>query len=166
MFIGNYLDYAYTFVHQSLWYILYPLVSTFHWFFTPIYRQGQSLELVQHTLSLDDQLMYSIAPDLYLQGVGYGSSYVAELHALWGALGVVLGSFILGYALKWFEVDCLNTKILLYFFWFAIPYLVRLYRDNFVPNFFMFIIGMFIYFILKSFVQYRMQSYKINNSII
>ncbi len=166
VFIGNYLDYAYTFVHQSLWYILYPLVSTFHWFFTPIYRQGQSLELVQHTLSLDDQLMYSIAPDLYLQGVGYGSSYVAELHALGGALGVVLGSFILGYAIKWFELNCLNNKILLYFSWFAIPYLVRLSRDNFVPNFFMFIIGMFIYFILKSFVQYRMQSYKINNSII
>lgn len=155
VFLGNYLDYANTFVHQSCWYIMYPLVSTYHWFCTPIYRQGQSVELVEHTLSLDDQLMYSVAPDLYLQGVGYGSSYIAELHALGGNLGVVVGSFFLGCAIKWFERNYQNSKMLLYFSWFAIPYLIRLSRDNFIPNFFMFIVGVFVYFLLKSFAQHR-----------
>ena len=44
--------------------------QTFLWFFNPLYRKGQSEELVQHTLSLDDQLMYAVNPELYLSGVG------------------------------------------------------------------------------------------------
>lgn len=64
--------------------------------FNPLYRKGQSEELVQHTLSLDDQLMYAVNPELYLSGVGYGSSYIAELYQLGGVLALIIGSYLIG----------------------------------------------------------------------
>lgn len=81
--LGNYLDYSNTFIHQTNWYILHPIINTFFWFFVPAFREtGQSFEVAKQTFSLDDQIMYSIAPELYLNGVGYGSSYIAELQLL------------------------------------------------------------------------------------
>src|SRR5699024_2893386 len=64
--LGNYLDYSSDFANSTRYSILFSLCTTFLWFFNPLYRKGQSEELVQHTLSLDDQLMYAVNPELYL----------------------------------------------------------------------------------------------------
>lgn len=151
--VGNYLDYSGSFLNQSHWYILFPIVSTFNWFFNPLYKEGQSVELVQHTLSLDDQIMYSIAPDLYLKGAGYGSSYIAELYALGALPSVILGSLVLGYFIRCFEVKCLSSKYYLYFSWFFIPHLVWMSRSSYFPNVFMFIGGILFYVILKKVIR-------------
>ncbi len=60
--LGNYLDYSSDFANSTRYSILFSLCTTFLWFFNPLYRKGQSEELVQHTLSLDDQLMYAVNP--------------------------------------------------------------------------------------------------------
>lgn len=49
-----------------------------------------------HTIS------YLIAPFDYIRGIGYGSSYVAELLADFGILGVLTGSIAYGFALSSF----------------------------------------------------------------
>lgn len=147
--IGNYIDYVDTFMNQSSWYILFPIVSTLNWFFNPVYKAGQTVELVQHTLNLDDQIMYSIAPDLYFEGVGYGSSYIAELHALGNLGGVIIGSLLLGYFIRYYEKRYWASKKFLYFSWFFIPHLVWLSRGSFLPNIFMFLLGLIFYFFIR-----------------
>lgn len=149
VFLGNYFDYVHTFLNPSRFYILFPLVSLYHWFFTPVYRGGQTTELVQQTLNLDDQLMYSVNPDLYLEGVGYGSSYIAELFSLGGVLGVVVGSFILGYMINWFECYFRNNHFLTYFSWFWIPNLIWMSRSSYLPDIVMPLIGITFYYFMR-----------------
>ena len=50
--------------------------------------------LYSHTIS------YYIMPDLYLKGIGYGSSYVAELFKDFSLFGVVAGNFFYGLLFK------------------------------------------------------------------
>ena len=159
--LGNYLDYSNTFIHQTNWYILHPIINTFFWFFVPAFREtGQSFEVAKQTFSLDDQIMYSIAPELYLNGVGYGSSYIAELHALGGCLTVILGSFLLGYFIRYFENRCYSSKYLLYFSWFFIPHLAWMSRSSFIPNIFMFGIGILFYWTVIGFIKNSAKRYK------
>ena len=145
------------------WYILFPIVSTLNWFFNPVYKAGQSVELVQHTLNLDDQIMYSVAPDLYFEGVGYGSSYIAELHALGNLGGVIIGSLLLGYFIRYYEKRYWASKKFLYFSWFFIPHLVWLSRGSFLPNIFMFLLGLIFYFFIRLILKklYKPQVFKI-----
>jgi len=56
----------------------------------------QSVERVMMTPQLSDTLTYAIAPHAYLSGYGYGSSFVAELLAQFGLIGVFLGSVFYG----------------------------------------------------------------------
>lgn len=153
VFIGNYFDYLNTFQNNSHWYILSPIVTTFNWFFNPLYRKGQSLELVQDTLNLDDQLMYSVSPDLYLSGVGYGSSYIAELFSLGGVIAIIIGSLILGCIIKWYENNYRSSKFLLYSSWYIIPHFIWMSRGSLIPNILLIIIGWLIYKITFSIVK-------------
>ena len=49
-----------------------------------------------HTIS------YIIMPDLYLKGVGYGSSYVELFHDL-GFIGLIIGGILTGYLIQIFS---------------------------------------------------------------
>jgi oligosaccharide repeat unit polymerase len=57
---------------------------------------GQSLERAQNGFLFSQALPYLIMPTAYLQGYGYGSSFVAENYADLGFLGVFLGSLVYG----------------------------------------------------------------------
>lgn len=50
--------------------------------------------LFSHTIS------YYINPNLYLQGVGYGGSYIAELYHDFSYLGVIIGNVFYGFLLR------------------------------------------------------------------
>ena len=151
--LGNYIDFASSFVYKSSWYILFPIVSTYHWLFTPIYREGQSYELVKQTLNLDDQLMYSVAPELYLKGAGYGSSYIAELYSLGGILAVLVGSIILGIFIKLYEKYCCKSKIMMYLSWFLVHHFLWMSRGSYLPNLFLPLCGIIMYKLLRYFIR-------------
>lgn len=148
--LGNYLDYSANFVNQSRYSILFSLFAPLLWFFDPLYRKGQTYELVEETLSLDDQLMYAINPDLYLSGVGYGSSYVAELYQLGGILAIAIGSFLIGRFIKWYELNYSKSNIYIYFSWFIIPHLIWTSRGGYFPTPLFIIIGVLFYFFLRA----------------
>lgn len=150
--LGNYLDYSSDFANSTRYSILFSLCTTFLWFFNPLYRKGQSEELVQHTLSLDDQLMYAVNPELYLSGVGYGSSYIAELYQLGGVLALIIGSYLIGRIIKWYERNYNKSYTYVYFSWFIIPHLIWTSRGSYFPSPFLIMIGVLFYVTLRSVV--------------
>ena len=61
---------------------------------------GNSIEHALYGHSLAHRLSYLEYGDLYLQGHGVGSCYIAELYHDFGIIGVILGNFFYGYMLK------------------------------------------------------------------
>lgn len=62
---------------------------------SPIYT-GQTVERALNGNLFSHRLTYFISPNAYLQGRGYGSSYIAELYVDFGFIGVIIGSILLG----------------------------------------------------------------------
>ena len=93
---------------------------------------GQSF---MHTIS------YLISPDNYLQGHGYGSSYIAELYVDFGYIGIALGNLFLGTYMaifyKIYKKSCILTGCLLlsYRIMFFIPRAPFDYIITYVFNF-------------------------------
>ncbi|WP_363551064.1 O-antigen polysaccharide polymerase Wzy family protein [Caldifermentibacillus hisashii] len=56
----------------------------------------QTVESALHGNSFADSVSYILSPNRYLNGWGYGSSYVAELFIDFGYLGIIVGNFVLG----------------------------------------------------------------------
>ncbi|WP_339210612.1 O-antigen polysaccharide polymerase Wzy family protein [Aeribacillus sp. FSL K6-8210] len=71
----------------------------------PVYS-GQSIERALNGNLFSHRISYYIMPSGYLQGRGYGSSYIAELNVDFGIIGVAIGSFLFGLLFvvlyKWF----------------------------------------------------------------
>ncbi|WP_096550379.1 O-antigen polysaccharide polymerase Wzy family protein [Ureibacillus thermosphaericus] len=61
----------------------------------PVYT-GQTVERALNGDLFSHRISYFIIPSGYLQGRGYGSSYIAELYVDFGFLGIAIGSFLLG----------------------------------------------------------------------
>ncbi|SUA57969.1 O-antigen polysaccharide polymerase Wzy family protein [Oligella urethralis] len=57
---------------------------------------GQTVERALEGFQFSHTISYLIMPDLYLKGVGYGSSYIAEWYHDFGWAGVFIGNFGLG----------------------------------------------------------------------
>lgn len=150
VFLGNFIDYQTQFPLKSHFYILFPFISMYQWFFNPIFRKGQSVELAHHSLSLDDQVMFATNPDAYLEGAGYGSSYIPELYALGGIFAIILGSLILGFIINWFDSKFSNRAILTIISWYWISALVWMPRGSYFINPFMPLLTILFYLAVKS----------------
>ncbi|PHG53211.1 O-antigen polysaccharide polymerase Wzy family protein [Bacillus wiedmannii] len=85
----------------------------------------QSLGSALYGNNFADSVSYVLSPNRYLNGWGYGSSYVAELYKDFSYVGIIIGNFILGIILglmnKLFRTGilgawmCLSmTRLLLY----------------------------------------------------
>ena len=61
---------------------------------------GQTVENALNTNSLANFISYQISEQNYLNGVGIGSCFIAELYVDFGYAGVLLGSFLYGYLLQ------------------------------------------------------------------
>lgn len=72
----------------------------------PVYS-GQTIERALNGDLFSHRLSYFIMPSGYLQGRGYGSSYIAELYVDFGFIGIAIGSFLFGLLFvvlyKWFN---------------------------------------------------------------
>lgn len=65
--------------------------------------KGQSVERAMEGYQYTHTISYIIMPDLYLKGVGYGSSYVAELFHDLGFIGLIIGGILTGYLIQIFS---------------------------------------------------------------
>lgn len=65
--------------------------------------KGQSIERAMEGYQYTHTISYLIMPDLYLKGVGYGSSYVAELFHDLGFIGLIIGGILTGYLIQVFS---------------------------------------------------------------
>lgn len=85
----------------------------------------QSLDSALYGNNFAESVSYILSPKRYLNGWGYGSSYVAELYKDFSYFGIIIGNFILGIILgcmnKLFRAGilgawmCLSmTRLLLY----------------------------------------------------
>lgn len=72
---------------------------------------GQTVDRALNGYLFSHTISYFIMPDLYLRGVGYGSSYVAELYADFGYLGVILGNILYGILLGFLYKGFNNNNI-------------------------------------------------------
>lgn len=131
--IPIYLDFENQIVNPSKFYILYPLVNLFQRFFNPIFREGNSLGVVESTLSLDSKIMYAINPDAYLNGSGFGSTYILEIYALGGVFGVILLNIFIGWVIFKMEHIFYNTKYI-WVSWIWITHLAWMSRGSFFPS--------------------------------
>jgi hypothetical protein len=79
--------------------------------------------------------MYAINPEAYLNGYGIGSSYTLELYILGGILGVIFGSFLIGFLINKFEriVQYNNYYLIFSIAW--IENLVWMNRGSYFPEF-------------------------------
>lgn len=93
------------YIPDNRWYSFGPLIEFFQRIVanltgaTPPDLRGQTAERAIEGHQLAHTISYLIAPNDYLRGTGYGSSYVAELFVDFGLLGVFLGSAFYGYSL-------------------------------------------------------------------
>ncbi|MFS0668959.1 O-antigen polysaccharide polymerase Wzy family protein [Peribacillus frigoritolerans] len=69
---------------------------------------GQGISKLDYTDSFSHWLTYIVAPDLYINGHGLGSSYIAETFIAFGVIGVVVYSILLGCLLN--TLSNLNLK--------------------------------------------------------
>lgn len=61
---------------------------------------GQTVQNALESNSLANYISYRVSSASYLDGVGMGSCYIAELFVDFGYIGVVLGNFIYGYIIQ------------------------------------------------------------------
>ncbi|MEW4265838.1 O-antigen polysaccharide polymerase Wzy family protein [Priestia megaterium] len=62
--------------------------------------EPQTLESALYGNSFADSVSYLLSPNRYLNGWGFGSSYVAELYKDFGYVGVAIGNVVLGIILS------------------------------------------------------------------
>lgn len=123
--LGYMVYYEPLFVNSGVPYILYPLVfwNVFH---------GQTVEYVQHTISLAHRLSYFLSPEAYVNGEGIGSSHVAELWDL-GWIGAILLSILLGYGIRYFEKIVRKSRTIMFLSFIIVPSIVYMPRASFFP---------------------------------
>jgi oligosaccharide repeat unit polymerase len=130
-----YFDFGEYIINPNRFYILYPITSNFQRIFTESGRDGHTFDFMSNTLSLDHKIMYAINPEAYLNGYGIGSSYTLELYILGGILGVIFGSFLIGFLINKFEriVQYNNYYLIFSIAW--IENLVWMNRGSYFPEF-------------------------------
>lgn len=73
---------------------------------------GQTIERAMEGYQYSHTISYLAMPQLYLKGVGYGSSYVAELFHDYSYIGVILGSIFIGILIGQFTKLATSSKVL------------------------------------------------------
>lgn len=57
---------------------------------------AQGIEYLTKNNDFSHWISYIVCPELYLNGYGMGSCYIAEVYLAWGVIGVIIISFFLG----------------------------------------------------------------------
>ncbi|MBZ8177038.1 O-antigen polysaccharide polymerase Wzy [Corynebacterium sp. 3HC-13] len=87
-------------IYYSLSFLYYGIFARFRGI--PVLH-GNTVENALNGASLSRALTYALDKPLYLRGGGYGSSFIAEAHADFGLIGVIIIAFLYGALLYWLD---------------------------------------------------------------
>ncbi|MEK4816077.1 O-antigen polysaccharide polymerase Wzy family protein [Macrococcus sp. FSL R5-0951] len=103
--------------------------------------EGQSVERALEGYQYSHTMSYLIMPDLYIRGVGYGSSYMAELFHDFGWIGLIIGGMLFGIIIGKFTLEFNNKSIFI-----VLIVLMMTRAILFVPR------ASTVYFIINTFI--------------
>ena len=109
----------------------------------------QSEKLIEISNNLNFHLSYLYIKDYYLQGMGIGNNYLAEIYNFGGLIAIIIFGIFIGYFFLKFE-DIIKKKRS--FLYFGIPIILNIYispRASFFPNLF----NIYPYIIFYTFYQ-------------
>lgn len=98
--------------------------------------KGQSLEVVNERYSLSQKIAYKTNPELYLQGNGLGTSFIAEFYVFGGYLGVAFMSFLFMFIIIYFIENYKFTVVGMFLLFFILPqffFSPRAHPFDFIP---------------------------------
>lgn len=106
---------------------------------------GRNYEYASASFSLDDKVMYAIAPDAFAEGRGFGSSTVLEFYLFAGFVGVVvMTTLYLGASILLEEKSCGKASSLIFYYWWF-QAVVFSPRATPLPNFFYIVLSFAIF---------------------
>lgn len=110
-------------------YVVGPVIDAFVGFFDRDLR-GQSDARIKNSYGLSHKITYYIAPGMYLDGHGYGCSYIAEIYSTVGFISVIIFSFFIGRFIKFIEDNIKHSPVVRIMSWFWIQNLMFMARGS------------------------------------
>lgn len=110
-------------------YVIGPVVDGFVSFFDHDLR-GQSEARISKSLGLSHKLTYYIAPQMYLDGHGFGGSYIAEIYSTAGFVSVIVFSILMGRFMRFVEENITRSSVVRIMSWFWIQSLMFMARGD------------------------------------
>lgn len=101
-----------------------------------IYSLGQSDKLIEVSSDFGQNMSYFLNKEIYLEGMGLGSNYMAELLTFLGINFFFMGCIFLGIQIVYFQKNFLKSRI---YFLFFICFLENLFISGRATFFFSFI---------------------------
>lgn len=90
---------------------------------------GQTIERAMEGYQYSHTISYLVMPEVYLKGVGYGSSYVAELYHDCSYIGLILGSVLIGILIGLFTKLAASSQVL-----YVLLALIMIRKLFFIPR--------------------------------
>lgn len=109
---------------------------------------GRNYEYANASFSLDDKIMYAIAPNAFAEGRGFGSSAVLEFYLFAGFAGVVVMATLYLWATAFFEGRSYRSSSFLIFFYWWFQAVVFSPRATPLPNFFYVVLSFAIFLVI------------------
>ena len=110
-------------------YIVGPIIDGVRGFFDRDLR-GQSEERIVKSYGLSHKLTYYIGRTSYLEGHGLGSSYIAEIYSTAGLFSVIFFSLVIGWIMKYVEINATYSPYARIMSWFWIQSLSFMPRGD------------------------------------
>ncbi|GAA4068722.1 hypothetical protein GCM10022410_13300 [Amphibacillus indicireducens] len=154
VFFANFLDYRDGFSRNTRFYFLSGFIEPVRRYITQrtAYSSGRSQRFVDVTYSLDHKLMHEISPELYAQGVGFGSNIVAEFYAFGGYIGIAILTILLCYLINLFENKSRINRVMLIVSFYWVQNLIWAPRGTMLPNPIFILLSLIIYYFINTVV--------------
>lgn len=143
-----YFDYKDELASPSHFYCLAPILDLYTRFTDKQFATEKSDYTIHKSYSLGDKLMHRVNPNLYENGNGLGSSFIAELYALEGYWSLFIGSLIIGLLIMKLENNTITNGFHPVFMWYWIQNLIWMPRGSLLSLISQLLFSFFIYYFL------------------
>lgn len=160
MVFANYIDYR-NFIPNdiSIYFLAGILHPILRYIINPsVYTNGRNLEMALYSVNLDHKLMYTLAPQSFLEGRGFGSNCITEFWACGGYFGVIILGSIFLCLFYYIEKRSYNNRIYFILQFYMIQSAIWAPRSTPLPNLMFVVFSIFVYFIMSA-ISYKGKVY-------
>ena len=152
MVFANYIDYRSSIPNDICYYflagVLHPILR---YLINPsIYTSGRNLAMASYSVNLDHKLMYTLAPQSFADGRGFGSNCITEFWAFGGYFGVILIGALFLILFYYVEKKSYKNRIFFLLQFYMIQSAIWAPRSTPLPNFVFVVITIISYFIISA----------------